>query len=289
MDIIRKTAQGRSLGAAAAALVLALLATLLLAGTALAVAKPGRPTAKAPTGAITATKPTFAWSKASRAANYEVRVYKGAKLVLKKGGIKSSSWKSSKALPKNFSLTWEVRARNAGGNGAWSKRLTVKVITLAIGVSYGGGKVAYILQSVDPGYVPGHKHGLIAAAADQSLGIQWRNGVDSTTGATGTALGTGLANATTIIAEQGHVATSYAAGLARAYNGGGHSDWYLPSRDELNMLYLNRVAIGGFAAALYWSSSEGAAYYALYQDFSNGDQGGGGKDGLLRVRAVRAF
>ncbi len=289
MGIIRKTAQRRTLGVAATAVVLALLATLLLAGTALAVTKPGRPIAKSPKGTITAARPTFVWSKASHAAKYEVRVYKGKKLFLKKSGIRGRSWKSSKALPKNVILTWRVRATNADGIGGWSKRLTIKVITLTIGVSYGGGKVAYILQSGDPGYVAGQQHGLIAAAADQSSAIQWYNGVDSVTGATGTALGTGLANTNTIIAVQGATATSYAAGLARAYNGGGHTDWYLPSQDELNKLYLNRVVIGGFAAALYWSSSEGGADYSLYQDFSNGDQGGAFKSSTISVRAVRAF
>jgi hypothetical protein len=54
---------------------------------------------------------------------------------------------------------------------------------------------------------------------------------------------------------QGGTATSYAAGLARAYSGGGYNDWYLPSKDELNKLYLNQVTIGGFADATYWSST----------------------------------
>jgi hypothetical protein len=288
MGTTRKSAQRRLLRALTTTVVLALLAALLLAGTALA-ATPGKPTAKTPKGAITTSTPTFKWSKAAGAVKYELRTYKGSKLLLKKTGLTKLSWKSSKALPKNVNLTWKVRASNASGNGAWSKRLTFKVITLSIGVSYGGGKVAYILQSGDPGYVPGQKHGLIAAASDQSSGIQWYNGADSTTGATATALGTGLANTDTIIAVQGPNQTSYAAGLARAYSGGGHADWYLPSRDELNELYLGRAAIGGFEAANYWSSSEGDAKYALFQDFSNGAQGGGGKAAPMRVRAVRNF
>ena len=95
MRTTRRRAQGRSLRALTMTLVLALLAALLLAGTALA-ATPGKPTAKAPKGAIITTR---------------------------------LSWKSSEALPKYVSLTWKVRARNAGGNGAWSKSLRFKIPT----------------------------------------------------------------------------------------------------------------------------------------------------------------
>ena len=53
------------------------------------------------------TTPTFIWSKASGAAKYQVRVYKGSTLLLTKTGITGLSWKSSKALPKNVSLLRE--------------------------------------------------------------------------------------------------------------------------------------------------------------------------------------
>jgi hypothetical protein len=163
-------------------------------------------------------------------------------------------------------------------------------LALVVGMEYQGGKIAYILQSVDPGYDPKIPHGIIAATSDQGQ-IKWHNGSNTTTGATGTAMGTGLSNTNTIIASQMETATSYAAGLARAYAGGGYTDWYLPSKDELNKLYLNRVAIGGFAANNYWSSTEFGNDRAWRQNFSSGSgyQSDYLKNFTFYVRAIRAF
>ena len=164
---------------------------------------------------------------------------------------------------------------------------------VAIGDSYGGGIVAYILEEGDPGYDAGVQHGLIAAIADQSSAtIQWYNGSYVETGATGTAIGTGQANTTAIVTVQG--AGSYAAQFCNNLTVGGYNDWFLPSKDELNKLYLNRVAIGGFADLGYWSSSEWStswcnACYAWGQYFLTGSQDYYYKDGTAPVCAVRAF
>ena len=158
-----------------------------------------------------------------------------------------------------------------------------------IGETYQGGKVAYVLQSGDPGYDATTPHGLIAATSDQSTGIRWYNGSYPTIGSTGTSIGTGLSNTNTIIASQGAIATSYAAGLARAYTGGGYNDWYLPSKDELNILYINKVAIGGFAGVRYWSSTEAGNNFAWWQEFQYGGYLNSNKSNSYYFRAIRSF
>lgn len=67
----------------------------------------------------------------------------------------------------------------------------------------------------------------------------------------------------------------------------GKSDWYLPSKDELNFLYANASAIGGFGTGLFWSSSERSSNDAWFQNFAGGSQNFNGKSNTLGVRCVR--
>lgn len=73
----------------------------------------------------------------------------------------------------------------------------------------------------------------------------------------------------------------------------GYSDWHLPSKEELNSVYvkLEKIGVGGFAA-FYWSSSESefdATYYAFPFYFGDGVANARVKASTYSVRAVRAF
>jgi hypothetical protein len=221
-------------------------------------------------------------------------VYQGRSVLLKKTGVTKLVLKSAKALPTDVGLTWKVRGSNSAGTGAWSKTLAFKIAvapTYKAGDAALGGKVAYVLKPTDGGFDPNIQHGLVAAEADQSgTDAHWTLvRTMQSTGADGTAYGTGWANTAKIIQAQG-TSDLYAARIARDYAGGGYTDWYLPSKDELNILHQNRTLIGGFVKATYWSSSQydGPTVWVQFFD-DGGPQNHQWREMRGTVRAVRSF
>jgi len=154
-------------------------------------------------------------------------------------------------------------------------------------------------------YLDGNGGGKVCAIADQSIGIQWTTSSYHST--TVPALGAisltdGLANSNAIVAQTGAAAANtYAAGLCRLYSApgdGGLNDWYLPSKNELDLMNQNKAIINasaaanggsGFSTSDYWSSTEDDFEVAWGRGLSGGSQTYFFKSDLVYVRAVRAF
>ncbi len=190
-------------------------------------------------------------------------------------------------LTANTTYYLRAYATNSVGT-AYGNEITFTTM-LTIGQTYQGGVIAYILQPDDPGNIAGEFHGIICPTSDQTINITWNwAGNNISTGATGTALGTGNSNTNTIVNVYG--SGTYAAKLCFDLVLNGYSDWYLPSRNEMSKMILNKNAIGGFSSANYWSSSEFDSLNAYYSNFtSNNSNLVGAKNTVANVRAVRSF
>lgn len=155
--------------------------------------------------------------------------------------------------------------------------------TYYIGAKYGGGTIFYI-DNTDA-------HGLIAANNDQSASNGWGcEGVPVP--GTLAQIGSGQANTNAIIQKCSTGQT--AARVCDELILNGYSDWFLPSKDELNEMYVHKEAIGGFSITAYWSSTEykSEAPYGMLawlQWFNTGDQFYSLKGNDCYVRAIRAF
>ena len=168
----------------------------------------------------------------------------------------------------------------------------------------GGGKIFYVAAS--PGFTCGAElsetcYYLEAASTTATtnpwadVGRTWSTADNQSTSvpnATGLVIGTGYKNSLAIVAQAGNVEASSAAVAARGYGGPNNlTDWFLPSKDELNQLRVQRATVGGFEAGTYWSSSQHNAFATIARSrlFSNGADTINVKSDTYHVRPVRAF
>ncbi len=163
---------------------------------------------------------------------------------------------------------------------------TPAISPYSLGQFYAGGLIFYIDSTGN--------HGLVADTTDIGDSITRHIGSNDTLVASGTAIGTGASNTAKIVAHY-YKDSASAAWKCKNYIGGGYTDWFLPSKDELNLMRQNLYAkgLGTWSAATYWSSSEyvdvQGRYYAWAQYFTNGYQYYFRQYFPLNVRAVRAF
>lgn len=185
----------------------------------------------------------------------------------------------------------QVLTMNAGATAPEWVTPTSAGATHEIGDTYAGGIIFYL----DPSGL----HGLIAAPKSQETTATWMNGSSIDTRAYGSGLFEGKYNTKIINKSQGgsNSGSTSAAAICAAYEGG-TGGWYLPSIEELNLIYENigpgsnalLIDISGFnATRSYWSSTEYNIGKAWYMDFYYGDQDLGIKFQPASVRAVRAF
>ena len=137
---------------------------------------------------------------------------------------------------------------------------------LVLGQSYGGGTICYLDDTA--------LHGMICSnvfmSASGNSFLRWFNGANRALCYTFQSIGYGMANTNNIISTIG--ASAEAASACKNYRGGGYSDWFLPSQDEMGwLIYCKRMGllpgfIDGVSYALWTSTEQGVVYAIAYND-----------------------
>lgn len=193
-----------------------------------------------------------------------------------------------------MSVPYALHAKTAesvigGGSGGVS-------FTHYVGEKFGGGVIFHLWKDSS-----GFEHGLIVDKTDLNTAQVWSNIDNSSIGSSAQSSWDGLNNSGSIVSQAGH--TSSASALCLNSTNGGQSDWYLPSVDELSLLWHSRFnvnkslsTIGGatvlpysYSTAYYWSSTEIDAYNGWTFAFWTGNTIADSKFKMYYVRAVRAF
>ena len=245
-------------------------------------------------GGSTVTSSGICWkNSANPTLNDSVRV---AALYYPPSGGTLAGGQFTNLLPGTtyYARAW---AQNANGVG-YGPEISFTTVALQPGVIHQGGKIAYIYQVGDPGYVAGEIHGFVGSNMAINAGAYWAgeaslNNTFLNNNTTATALGTGHDNTVGIISKINELAPGSGA-LSTA--GGAHATWvagwtsiywHLPSKDELAKVYLNKAALADqmhpnyFNSISCWSSSEIDASHAWLLDCSTGVFTQGIKDPML--------
>ena len=189
-----------------------------------------------------------------------------------------------------------------------STTTTTTVAPLSVGSTGPGGGTIFYIDLTQP---EGERYLEIACEGwnnscdgTNDPEVSWGCDGDSISGATGTAIGTGPANTAAILAACS--SRTNAAGVVDAYEKNGHTDWFLPSKDELNALCkwvhndnvntvcnsnraFDPLVNGRIIINSYWTSTQSSATDAYNLYFQQGDLGTYGKANVNFVRPIRRF
>ena len=221
-----------------------------------------------------------------------------------KSGVTAWDTSVAKTITAVDTANWNNKVDTLiAGTGITISGDTIKAIgsnsstTYSVGDFAQGGIVFWVDET--------GQHGLVCAKEDQSTGVRWYAGTTGNTQAKGDGPYAGEANTSIIIAAQvaiGDDGETYAARICNELQitegGKTYGDWYLPSKGELNLMFVNKAIINATAIANggsgldsrgYWSSTEDFSKFAWSQSFSHGNQNDEDKFVIHYVRAIRAF
>jgi len=140
---------------------------------------------------------------------------------------------------------------DGSGTASWSAPSGGSTHT--IGESFGGGIVFYVTTD--------GLHGLIAETQDQGNSTTWYDAQDRIS------------------------TSSFHSAAGKLF-----TDWRLPTRNELNLLYAQKASFTGFQSYYYWSSTEVNGTIAWIIDFDDAEEINWlGKGAGYNVRAIRSF
>lgn len=199
--------------------------------------------------------------------------------------------KTSIVVPANVLIVgtqYTAKARFTGAAKGSSAYGTVNFTTATSfipttpGTPFGGGLYAGQITEDD-----GITYAIIVAAKAQggeaSGTLAWKLSNTTTTGTD--SLNNGFNNTAAMVAAG--ISLHPAANFCKGLSINGYTDWYLPAKDELNLLYTNRGSLDGFVQNYYWSSTQYSSDGSWYQNFGIHGQYTGSKTSTRYVRGVR--
>jgi len=144
------------------------------------------------------------------------------------------------------------------------------------------GQVCHYLETVDNNTL-NSIYGRVDFNWVSKVWLEWED-----VAGTGTGIGTGRKNTALILAKD---PDAPAAKACKEYNGGGKTDWYLPSKDELYEVYKAGLLNQYVAYGSFWSSSQydNISFAWIIVAGRNGEAGYESKHSPLAIHAVRAF